>query len=170
MCAELFIAESRNKQYGTIPLSDACLFTLKFTWVFLKPLFTIVFYAEQKYFFFTVSVFTIVLFLTIIIPCHLKALAMTRYLLWVLHFSISEYHLLSISHFPRSLFLFITSVISPLSCSFIYERVRRHGDGDAEVTRDQLGGVELCDPSHKRLAQCLQQIGDELDGNMQLQR
>lgn len=120
--------------------------------------------------FFTVSVFSSVLFLIIIIPCHLKALAMTRYLLWVLHFSISEYHLLSTSHFPLSLFLFITSVISPLSCSFVYERVRRHGDGDAEVTRSQLGGVELCDPSHKRLAQCLQQIGDELDGNMQLQR
>lgn len=57
MCAELFIAESRNKQYGTIPLSDACLFTLKFTWVFLKPLFTIVFYAEQKYFFFFLLLF-----------------------------------------------------------------------------------------------------------------
>ncbi|XP_051995231.1 BCL2 associated X, apoptosis regulator a [Xyrauchen texanus] len=53
--------------------------------------------------------------------------------------------------------------------NFIYERVRRHGDCDVEVTRSQLGGVELCDPSHKRLAECLQQIGDELDGNMQLQ-
>jgi len=93
---------------------------------------------------------------------------MTRYLPWVLHFSISEYHLLFTSHFSCCLFLFITSVISPLSCSFIYERVRRHGD--AEVTQGQLGGVELCDPSHKRLAQCLQQIGDELDGNTQLQR
>lgn len=38
------------------------------------------------------------------------------------------------------------------------------------VTRAQLGGGELCDPSHKKLAQCLQQIGDELDGNMELQR
>ncbi|XP_051571167.1 apoptosis regulator BAX-like isoform X1 [Myxocyprinus asiaticus] len=52
---------------------------------------------------------------------------------------------------------------------FIYERVRRHGYCDAVVTRSQLGGGELCDPSHKRLAQCLQQIGDELDGNVQLQ-
>ena len=38
------------------------------------------------------------------------------------------------------------------------------------VTRSQLGGSELCDPNHKKLAQCLQQIGDELDGNVQLQR
>ncbi|KAL7860721.1 hypothetical protein AOLI_G00170700 [Acnodon oligacanthus] len=52
---------------------------------------------------------------------------------------------------------------------FIYERICRHGDNKAIVTRSQLGGSELCDPSHKRLAQCLQQIGDELDSNVQLQ-
>uniref|UniRef100_A0AAR2LKR0 Apoptosis regulator BAX n=1 Tax=Pygocentrus nattereri TaxID=42514 RepID=A0AAR2LKR0_PYGNA len=52
---------------------------------------------------------------------------------------------------------------------FIYERICRHGDNKAMVTRSQLGGSELCDPSHKRLAQCLQQIGDELDSNVQLQ-
>ncbi|XP_036445647.1 BCL2 associated X, apoptosis regulator a [Colossoma macropomum] len=52
---------------------------------------------------------------------------------------------------------------------FIYERIHRHGDNKALVTRSQLGGSELCDPSHKRLAQCLQQIGDELDSNVQLQ-
>ncbi|KAK7167974.1 hypothetical protein R3I94_002132 [Phoxinus phoxinus] len=65
----------------------------------------------------------------------------------------------------------ILALGSALLNNFVYERVRRHrdGDGDAEVTRSQLGGVELCDPSHKRLAQCLQQIGDELDGNTQLQ-
>lgn len=68
------------------------------------------------------------------------------------------------------LLFFMTLVISPLSPSFVYERVRRHGDGDAETTRNYLGAVELCDPNHKRLAQCLQQIGDELDGNVQLQR
>ncbi|KAG1968442.1 bcl-2-like protein [Pimephales promelas] len=62
----------------------------------------------------------------------------------------------------------ILALGSALLNNFIYERVRRHGD--AEVTQGQLGGVELCDPSHKRLAQCLQQIGDELDGNTQLQR
>lgn len=54
--------------------------------------------------------------------------------------------------------------------SFIYERVRRHGDPEAVVTRGQLGGTELSDPNHKRLALCLQQIGDELDNNTQLQR
>ncbi|KAA0705534.1 Apoptosis regulator BAX [Triplophysa tibetana] len=53
--------------------------------------------------------------------------------------------------------------------NFVYERVLRHGDVDAEATRNYLGTVELCDPNHKRLAQCLQQIGDELDGNVQLQ-
>ncbi|KAG9264203.1 apoptosis regulator BAX [Astyanax mexicanus] len=52
---------------------------------------------------------------------------------------------------------------------FIYQRVQRHGDSNALVTRNQLDGTELCDPSHKRLAQCLQQIGDELDSNVQLQ-
>ncbi|KAG9342835.1 hypothetical protein JZ751_015042 [Albula glossodonta] len=53
--------------------------------------------------------------------------------------------------------------------SFIFERVRRYGDENAVVTRSQLGGSELCDPNHKKLANCLQKIGDELDGNMQLQ-
>ncbi|XP_072299108.1 BCL2 associated X, apoptosis regulator a [Eucyclogobius newberryi] len=53
---------------------------------------------------------------------------------------------------------------------FIYERVRRHGEGNTEITREQLGGRELFDPNHKKLAQCLQQIGDELDGHMELQR
>lgn len=38
------------------------------------------------------------------------------------------------------------------------------------MTRDQLGGGELCDPNHKKLANYLQKIGDELDGNMDLQR
>ncbi|MCJ8739084.1 hypothetical protein PDJAM_G00043080 [Pangasius djambal] len=51
---------------------------------------------------------------------------------------------------------------------FIYERVRRHGGSDAAVSRHELGGSELCDPNHKKLAQCLQQIGDELDNNVHL--
>uniref|UniRef100_A0A4W6CPK8 BCL2 associated X, apoptosis regulator a n=1 Tax=Lates calcarifer TaxID=8187 RepID=A0A4W6CPK8_LATCA len=55
-------------------------------------------------------------------------------------------------------------------CSFIYQRVQRHGDSNTVVTRAQLGGGELRDPNHKKLAQCLQQIGDELDGNVELQR
>uniref|UniRef100_A0AAQ5YUV9 Bcl-2 Bcl-2 homology region 1-3 domain-containing protein n=1 Tax=Amphiprion ocellaris TaxID=80972 RepID=A0AAQ5YUV9_AMPOC len=55
-------------------------------------------------------------------------------------------------------------------CSFIFERVQRHGDSKTVVTRAQLGGGELVDPSHKKLGQCLQQIGDELDGNVELQR
>uniref|UniRef100_A0A3B3THU1 BCL2 associated X, apoptosis regulator a n=1 Tax=Poecilia latipinna TaxID=48699 RepID=A0A3B3THU1_9TELE len=54
--------------------------------------------------------------------------------------------------------------------SFIFERIRRHVDSNAIVTREQLGAQELCDPNHKKLAQCLQQIGDELDGNMELQK
>uniref|UniRef100_A0AAQ4RR18 BCL2 associated X, apoptosis regulator a n=1 Tax=Gasterosteus aculeatus aculeatus TaxID=481459 RepID=A0AAQ4RR18_GASAC len=53
---------------------------------------------------------------------------------------------------------------------FIFERVKRHGDSTETVTRTQLGGVELSDPNHKKLAMCLQQIGDELDGNVELQR
>lgn len=53
---------------------------------------------------------------------------------------------------------------------FIFERVRRHGDSGTNVSRTELGGSELCDPTHKKLAQCLQQIGDELDSNTDLQR
>nr|XP_029491703.1 uncharacterized protein LOC115110306 isoform X2 [Oncorhynchus nerka] len=58
-----------------------------------------------------------------------------------------------------------------LLTDFIYERVRRHADSSTQlsVLQTQLGGSELCDPNHKKLAQCLQQIGDELDGNTQLQ-
>ncbi|XP_032393800.1 apoptosis regulator BAX [Etheostoma spectabile] len=57
-----------------------------------------------------------------------------------------------------------------LLTDFIFKRVQRHGDSNTELTRAQLGGGELCDPKHKELAQCLQQIGDELDGNVELQR
>ncbi|XP_008414120.1 apoptosis regulator BAX [Poecilia reticulata] len=64
----------------------------------------------------------------------------------------------------------IVEVGAVLLKDFIYERMRRHVDGDAVVTREQLGAQELCDPNHKKLAQCLQQIGDELDGNMELQK
>ncbi|CAL1587736.1 unnamed protein product [Knipowitschia caucasica] len=64
----------------------------------------------------------------------------------------------------------ILEVGAVLLKDFIFERVRRHGECNAVVTREQLGARELCDPNHKKLAQCLQQIGDELDGNMDLQR
>lgn len=63
----------------------------------------------------------------------------------------------------------IVEVGTVLLQDFIYERVQRHGNGNTAVTRAQLGGGQL-DPKHKKLAQCLQQIGDELDGNVELQR
>ncbi|XP_075894647.1 apoptosis regulator BAX-like [Nelusetta ayraudi] len=55
---------------------------------------------------------------------------------------------------------------------FIYKRIQRHGESPetTAVTRAQLGGGELCDPNHKKLAHCLQQIGDELDGHVELNR
>ncbi|XP_056608122.1 apoptosis regulator BAX-like isoform X1 [Triplophysa dalaica] len=54
--------------------------------------------------------------------------------------------------------------------NFIYVQVCRSGDSFiAEVTRRQLGALELSDPHHKRLLQCLQKIYDELDGNVGLQ-
>ncbi|KAK3519940.1 hypothetical protein QTP70_008204 [Hemibagrus guttatus] len=53
---------------------------------------------------------------------------------------------------------------------FIFDRVSRSGDSETAVSRQDLGGSELCDPTHKKLAQCLQQIGDELDNNVDLQR
>ncbi|XP_060758034.1 apoptosis regulator BAX-like [Neoarius graeffei] len=64
----------------------------------------------------------------------------------------------------------ILEVGAVLLKEFIYERVCHHGDSSAVVSRHELGGRELCDPSHKKLAQCLQQIGDELDNNVDLQR
>ncbi|XP_007558256.1 apoptosis regulator BAX-like [Poecilia latipinna] len=64
----------------------------------------------------------------------------------------------------------IVEVGAVLLKDFIFERIRRHVDSNAIVTREQLGAQELCDPNHKKLAQCLQQIGDELDGNMELQK
>ncbi|CAG5897998.1 unnamed protein product [Menidia menidia] len=54
--------------------------------------------------------------------------------------------------------------------NFIYERIQRHAEGATTVTREQLGGGELCEPHLKELAHCLKQIGDELDGNTDLQR
>ncbi|XP_032443205.1 apoptosis regulator BAX isoform X1 [Xiphophorus hellerii] len=63
----------------------------------------------------------------------------------------------------------IVEVGAVLLKDFIYERIRRHVDSDAVLTREQLGAQELCE-NHKKLAQCLQQIGDELDGNMDLQK
>ncbi|PWA17865.1 hypothetical protein CCH79_00008234 [Gambusia affinis] len=63
----------------------------------------------------------------------------------------------------------IVEVGAVLLKDFIYERIRRHVDSDAVVTREQFGAQELCE-NHKKLAQCLQQIGDELDGNMELQK
>ncbi|KAM3598375.1 uncharacterized protein V6R79_017159 [Siganus canaliculatus] len=54
---------------------------------------------------------------------------------------------------------------------FIFERAQRHENQSTTVTRAQLGsGGELKDPNHKNLARCLQQIGDELDNNVELQR
>ncbi|XP_054877578.1 apoptosis regulator BAX-like isoform X1 [Poeciliopsis prolifica] len=63
----------------------------------------------------------------------------------------------------------IVEVGAVLLKDFIYERIQRHVGGDAVVTREQLGAQELCE-NHKKLALCLQQIGDELDGNMELQK
>ncbi|XP_062874551.1 BCL2 associated X, apoptosis regulator a [Trichomycterus rosablanca] len=62
----------------------------------------------------------------------------------------------------------ILEVGAELLKDFIYERVRRHGDSNTVLSRSDLDGKEL-DPSHKKLALCLQQIGDELDNNVELQ-
>ncbi|XP_071781805.2 apoptosis regulator BAX-like [Centroberyx gerrardi] len=64
----------------------------------------------------------------------------------------------------------ILEVGAALLKDFIFERVRRHGDSNAVATRAQLGGGELCDPNHKKLAKCLEDIANELDGNEELQR
>ncbi|KPP63178.1 apoptosis regulator BAX-like, partial [Scleropages formosus] len=53
---------------------------------------------------------------------------------------------------------------------FIADRVRRHCGEDLNITHLQLGGGELCNPTHKELAQCLKRIGDDLDNNTELQR
>ncbi|XP_078140795.1 apoptosis regulator BAX-like isoform X2 [Centroberyx gerrardi] len=56
----------------------------------------------------------------------------------------------------------ILEVGTALLKDFIFERVRRHGDSNAVATRAQLGGGELCDPNHKKLAKCLEDIGNEI--------
>ncbi|GCB83358.1 hypothetical protein scyTo_0023459 [Scyliorhinus torazame] len=56
---------------------------------------------------------------------------------------------------------------------FIVERTNRRAEGcENPLTITELGGKEneLCNPDVKRLGVCLRQIGDELDGNMELQR
>ncbi|XP_061566875.1 apoptosis regulator BAX-like [Cololabis saira] len=63
----------------------------------------------------------------------------------------------------------ILDLANVLLRDFIYQRIQRHEDGNTAVTREQLGVQELRNPDHKRIGQCLQQIGDELDGNAQLQ-
>uniref|UniRef100_A0A8D2LKC6 BCL2 associated X, apoptosis regulator n=1 Tax=Varanus komodoensis TaxID=61221 RepID=A0A8D2LKC6_VARKO len=53
------------------------------------------------------------------------------------------------------------------------DRVQSCGDSERiEVAMVELGGSEPqgCDPSTKQLSECLRRIGDELDGNIELQR
>ncbi|XP_029440225.1 apoptosis regulator BAX-like isoform X2 [Rhinatrema bivittatum] len=54
---------------------------------------------------------------------------------------------------------------------FILDRAQRDGMAGS-VTIEELGGTEtqMFDPSTKHLSDCLRRIGDELDGNMELQR
>ncbi|XP_068605786.1 apoptosis regulator BAX-like [Brachionichthys hirsutus] len=63
----------------------------------------------------------------------------------------------------------IVDVGAILLKDFIYQRVQHRNDSSVSVTRAQLGGRELSNPNHRKLAKCLQQIGDELDGNAELQ-
>uniref|UniRef100_A0A8D0BF65 Apoptosis regulator BAX n=1 Tax=Salvator merianae TaxID=96440 RepID=A0A8D0BF65_SALMN len=54
---------------------------------------------------------------------------------------------------------------------FIRDRVQRSGDSDHIVAvMEELTDAEVCDPDTKRLSECLRRIGDELDGNTELQR
>uniref|UniRef100_A0A8D0L6C1 BCL2 associated X, apoptosis regulator n=1 Tax=Sphenodon punctatus TaxID=8508 RepID=A0A8D0L6C1_SPHPU len=56
---------------------------------------------------------------------------------------------------------------------FIRDRVQRSGDSERiDVTLAGLGDAELeaRDSKTKQLAECLRRIGDELDGNVELQR
>ncbi|XP_069461362.1 apoptosis regulator BAX [Ambystoma mexicanum] len=56
---------------------------------------------------------------------------------------------------------------------FIEDRVQRKcREEEVNRTKQELGGNEEppMDPSTKRLSECLRKIGDELDGNMELQR
>ncbi|XP_041867607.1 apoptosis regulator BAX-like [Melanotaenia boesemani] len=62
----------------------------------------------------------------------------------------------------------ILEIAAKLLTDFIYERICRYW-GSNTVTRQQLGGEELCDPRLKDISDCLQQIGDELDGNANFQ-
>ncbi|XP_060636485.1 apoptosis regulator BAX-like [Anolis sagrei] len=55
---------------------------------------------------------------------------------------------------------------------FIWDRVQSCGDSERiQATLAELKESEsrICDPSTKKLSECLRRIGDELDGNMELQ-
>ncbi|CAH2318894.1 apoptosis regulator BAX [Pelobates cultripes] len=52
---------------------------------------------------------------------------------------------------------------------FIADRVQR-APNRPPVNVPELGMAQLMDPATKELSECLRKIGDELDGNMELQR
>ncbi|XP_033025740.1 apoptosis regulator BAX [Lacerta agilis] len=72
---------------------------------------------------------------------------------------------------PRSDQILQTGTV--LLKGFIRDRVQCCGDsGRIDATMAELGvsESEACDPKTKQLSDCLRRIGDELDGNMELQR
>ncbi|XP_012734496.3 apoptosis regulator BAX [Fundulus heteroclitus] len=53
---------------------------------------------------------------------------------------------------------------------FIWRRLERHGIRDALRIREEVGPVELRSPRQEEVSETLQLIGDQVDGDAQLQR
>ncbi|KAM4535742.1 apoptosis regulator BAX-like [Fundulus diaphanus] len=53
---------------------------------------------------------------------------------------------------------------------FIWRRLERHGIRDALRIREEVGAVELRSPRQEEVSETLQLIGDQVDGNVELQR
>ncbi|KAM4716961.1 apoptosis regulator BAX-like [Anableps anableps] len=53
---------------------------------------------------------------------------------------------------------------------FIWRWIQRHGLSYASTIRKELGAKELCSPHQQKVSQALQDVGDQVDGDGQLQR
>uniref|UniRef100_A0A3B5MDG2 BCL2 associated X, apoptosis regulator a n=1 Tax=Xiphophorus couchianus TaxID=32473 RepID=A0A3B5MDG2_9TELE len=51
--------------------------------------------------------------------------------------------------------------------NFIWKQIERRSLGDAEVIRKALDAPQLCTPQMQKISQCLQVVGDQVDGDVQ---
>ncbi|XP_032443203.1 apoptosis regulator BAX-like isoform X2 [Xiphophorus hellerii] len=51
--------------------------------------------------------------------------------------------------------------------NFIWKQIERRSLGDAEMIRKELDAPQLCTPQMQKISQCLQVVGDQVDGDVQ---